>query len=211
MPENYDSIAARVRAVRKYAKLSQRELAEKVGWKGQSRVGNYERVSNPYTPSASDVELMARATGTNPSWILFGTGSMTEGMDESIPVLRIEDVRDFVSPTPSKAVQPTRRIHPLGEVGKGSFGIEVPEDESLLPVFTPKTIAVVDIARQTFSSRDIVLVLPLEGLPLIRRYHYHHGVEFLPLNVEFQVRKLQDGDVILGAVVELSKRIYPAS
>lgn len=211
MPENHDSIAARIRAARKYAKLSQQALAEKIGWKGQSRVGNYERTSNPYTPSASDVELIARATGTNAPWILFGTGSMTEAMDESIPVLRIEDVRDFVSATPSRAIQPIRRIHPLGEVGKGSFGIEAPEDESLLPVFTPKTIAVVDVSRQTFSSRDIVLVLPLEGLPLIRRYHYHHGVEFLPFNLEFQVRKLQEGDVILGAVVELSKRIYPST
>ncbi len=210
MSERCDSIPLRIRAARKHARLTQQGLAEKIGWKGQSRVGNYERTSNPYTPGPDEVELIARATGTNPAWILFGVGSMTDNMDSSVPVLRMEDVRDFISNAPTRAVQPVRRIHPLGEVGKGSFGIEVPEDDSLLPVFTPKTIAVVDVTRQNFSSRDIVVILPLEGLPLIRRYHYHNGVEFLPFNLDFQVRKLQDGDIILGAVVELSKRIYPS-
>ena len=52
-------VGERIKVKRKALKLTQSELAEKCGWKGQSRISNYE--SNTRQPKYADLELLAGA------------------------------------------------------------------------------------------------------------------------------------------------------
>lgn len=66
-------LGQRIATLRQEKGWSQRELAERCGWEGQSRVGNYER--NVREPSLHDMDLIARALGISVKELLFGEDS----------------------------------------------------------------------------------------------------------------------------------------
>lgn len=65
-----ESLALRIKRLRKAAGLSQAELAEACGWKSQSRVGNYE--AGTREPTLADIATIANALSVKESDLLIG-------------------------------------------------------------------------------------------------------------------------------------------
>lgn len=65
-----EDIAARIKRLREEKGLSQRGLADRIGWASQSRIGNYE--SRVRSVSVEDAEVIARALGVDTGSLLFG-------------------------------------------------------------------------------------------------------------------------------------------
>lgn len=65
-----ESLAQRIKRLRKAVGLSQAELAEACGWKSQSRVGNYE--AGTREPTLADIAMIAEALEVKESDLLIG-------------------------------------------------------------------------------------------------------------------------------------------
>lgn len=65
-----ESLAQRIKRLRKAVGLSQAELAEACGWKSQSRVGNYE--AGTREPTLADIAVIAAALEVDESDLLIG-------------------------------------------------------------------------------------------------------------------------------------------
>lgn len=65
-----EDIAARIKRLREEKGLSQRGLADLIGWVSQSRIGNYE--SRVRSVSVEDAEVIAKALGVEAGVLLFG-------------------------------------------------------------------------------------------------------------------------------------------
>lgn len=68
-----NTIAERIKIVRKRADLTQREFAERIGAK-QNTIAQYEIGRN--TPIDPVINSICREFGVNESWLRYGTGSM---------------------------------------------------------------------------------------------------------------------------------------
>ena len=66
-----ESLAQRIKRLRKEAGLSQAQLADACGWKSQSRVGNYE--AGTREPSLADISAIAKALRIDDAQLLLST------------------------------------------------------------------------------------------------------------------------------------------
>lgn len=65
-----DTLGERLAWARKKKGLNQTEVAEACGWKGHTRVSNYELGSEPENLDA--IERLAAAVDVTPAWLAFG-------------------------------------------------------------------------------------------------------------------------------------------
>ncbi len=85
-------------------------LAQIPGW-GASRLGNYE--AGISLPSPDDVQLIAKATGASPCWIMFGSGPIrASGRDTQ--AIRHQNLFTTVEQVQSGHGQLTRLLKALG-------------------------------------------------------------------------------------------------
>ncbi|NNA42489.1 helix-turn-helix domain-containing protein, partial [Pseudomonas lundensis] len=66
-----ESLAQRIKRLRKEAGLSQAQLADACGWKSQSRVGNYE--AGTREPNLADISAIAKALRIDDAQLLLST------------------------------------------------------------------------------------------------------------------------------------------
>ncbi len=66
------SIGKRIRLARDKVGYSQGELAQRCGFKGQSRISNYE--SGTREPSVAELVQIATALTVEPAWLILGVG-----------------------------------------------------------------------------------------------------------------------------------------
>lgn len=86
-------LAIRIRVARQYAKLSQAELAEKLGI-SRGAVANWESANDAHPATSRMVEL-AVLTGVSVEWLVTGRGRMThESGGEEVPAVVGEFVHD---------------------------------------------------------------------------------------------------------------------
>ena len=86
-------LAMRIRVARQYAKLSQMELAEKLGI-SRGAVANWESANDAH-PATSRMVKLAVLTGVSVEWLVTGRGRMThESGREEVPALDGEFVHD---------------------------------------------------------------------------------------------------------------------
>lgn len=140
-----ESLAQRIKRLRKAAGLSQADLADACGWKSQSRVGNYEVGTRE--PTLADIALMADALGVPESDLLIGLPPGSLARDESPPpsASSVDAVRQMLAkhgknlPEGIKnqilavAKSPTE---PSSNVINADFsGLHVQPDEVLIPQY----------------------------------------------------------------------------
>ena len=86
-------LAMRIRVARQYAKLSQMELAEKLGI-SRGAVANWESANDAH-PATSRMVKLAVLTGISVEWLVTGRGRMTyESGREEVPAMDGEFVHD---------------------------------------------------------------------------------------------------------------------
>ncbi len=73
-----ESLANRIKRLRKAAGLSQAQLADACGWKSQSRVGNYE--AGTREPTLADIATIASALSVKESDLLIGLQTNLTGL-----------------------------------------------------------------------------------------------------------------------------------
>jgi len=54
--------------------MTQKQLAEKLGWGGQSRLANYENEKNPREPTLNHIRQIADACGVRHAWLMAEDG-----------------------------------------------------------------------------------------------------------------------------------------
>ncbi|HET6782741.1 MAG TPA: helix-turn-helix transcriptional regulator [Pseudoxanthomonas sp.] len=87
-------LAMRIRVARQYAKLSQAELAEKLGI-SRGAVANWESANDAH-PATSRMVKLAVLTGVSSEWLVTGRGRMThESGGEEVPAVDGEFVHDI--------------------------------------------------------------------------------------------------------------------
>ena len=86
-------LAMRIRVARRYAKLSQVELAKKLGI-SRGAVANWESANDAH-PAASRMVKLAVLTGVSVEWLVTGRGRMIHESDrEEVPAVDGEFVHD---------------------------------------------------------------------------------------------------------------------
>ncbi|CNL89516.1 MULTISPECIES: helix-turn-helix domain-containing protein [Yersinia] len=76
-----ERIAARLKELRTRLGISQRQLADRLGW-SQSRIGNYEAGNR--SVGADDAIILAKALGVSPSELLFGdSGDLYDSLNDN--------------------------------------------------------------------------------------------------------------------------------
>lgn len=87
-------LAMRIRVARQYAKLSQAELAQKLGI-SRGAVANWESANDAH-PATSRMVKLAVLTGVSVEWLVTGRGRMThESGGEEVPAVDGELVHDI--------------------------------------------------------------------------------------------------------------------
>ncbi len=211
-----DSFGKRLAERRKQAGLTQLELSVACGWSTQSRVSNYE--SAVREPIAADVEKMAAALGTTPSYLLFGDGF--QGVRE--PSAPFEAGNGNVDPLP-----PPRRIplvswvqaghwtdtedpYPAGSAerfistdvraGRHAYAVEVVGD-SMEPDFPEGTILIVDPESAPRHRSFIIVRLPDTNEATFKQLVIEAGKQYLrPLNDAYPVMVMPETAVLCGVV-----------
>lgn len=87
-----DTIGGRLKYIRKQAKLSQQQIADKLGLKSGQSVYDYE--SDTSEPSISSLKKLVELSGKSIEWLVYGK----ENYDLSIPtVLRVKETEALYS------------------------------------------------------------------------------------------------------------------
>ena len=105
-------IGQRIKQARRMAGFdSAAQLLEHIPAWGSSRLGNYE--AGISLPSPDDVQIIARATGASPCWIMFGSGPIrASGRDTQ--AIRHQNLVATVEQLQSERGQLTRLLKALG-------------------------------------------------------------------------------------------------
>lgn len=85
------TIGKRLKYARKFRGLKQDELADRCGWKYQSRITAYERDARE--PGADEIAQLAQALEISRAWLATGEGNMLLGVSAATPALPAEDAK----------------------------------------------------------------------------------------------------------------------
>jgi len=200
----------RLKASRKAAKLTQTELANKLGGKvTHNYVSKWE--SGGYKPDAENERKLIKILNLNSNWLVTGKGeqfvsninlSSTLQYMYIYPVVHWETACKW-SECMDKGLNQLGRFASLHESKGESFALEI-EGESMLPRFRPGDHILVDTGIKVKSS-DHAIVKINEDTAIFRQIIIEGGKMFMKaLNPDWP-NKLQEftiGMSIIGKVIE---------
>jgi phage repressor protein C with HTH and peptisase S24 domain/DNA-binding XRE family transcriptional regulator len=138
-----ESLAQRIKRLRKAAGLSQAELAEACGWKSQSRVGNYE--AGTREPTLADLAAIASAVGVPESEIILNTSLAAPVIAQSVATGAVDMVREMLAQSgKSLPIHVKQKLLAAAEanseqssnvVSADFSGLRVKPDEVLIPQY----------------------------------------------------------------------------
>jgi SOS-response transcriptional repressor LexA len=216
------SVGDRIKKRRKELKLSQFELAELCGWETQSRISHYE--NNHREMKKGDLETIAKALKTTPSYLQFGSTSVENNLEwpspntsaiskanvfshvRKIPIINWEEAKNIMRAINN--VSTSAKYILIPEVcSEKSVALEIKGDAMVSPSSNIKSyyegeIIVVD-PLVTAKHNDLVTA-SLENAPeaIFRQFIIEGGISYLkPLNPQYPMIEIKDNMAITGVVV----------
>lgn len=179
------------------------------GWKTTGKIGN------------TSLRLLAAATGVNPAWLLTGAGPETVDSENGLaPTPDLTTVRQGRTGIPlltwDQAIAASHRAGEIredvveyirvdGPVGARAYAIIV-NDDTNEPEIPARCRAVID-PDVTPRPDDYVFVLFSDGSATIKQWVQDGGAAFLrPHNTRYPIRPMPDDALILGVVIEVTRR-----
>lgn len=204
----------RLKTARKAAKMTQAELAKKVGI-GQSTVAELEKTGN----GSSHVPAMAAALQCSALWLATGDGSMKEGFDSNVRPAHL-GMRPYPVISSIQAGMLKEICTPYGpgdgfdvefgddDASQWSFFLEI-EGDSMLPDFRPGDRVLID---PDVSPRpgDFVAARNTKQEATFKKYRVrgidesgHEIFELVPLNDDYPVMRSDEHHlVVIGTMIE---------
>lgn len=209
----------RVKLARRHARLTQGELADRVGIK-QASISDLERGKSAASTHSTKI---AHACGVNPLWLSEGIGEMLgASLQEASPHSNVEQTKQphrkpqeypLISWVAAGCWQEScDNFQPgdanewlLSEAAAGQHGywLEV-KGPSMLPLFTEgMRILVKPEGFDLISGKFYIAKLLATGETTFKQYIRDGGLEFLrPLNNAFPVLQIDENVQIIGQVVD---------
>lgn len=220
--ENNDmsSVGDRIKKRRKELKLSQGELAELCGWDTQSRISHYE--TNTREMKKGDLEIVARALKTTPSYLQFGSSPVENTLEwpspnvqsisnvfshvRKIPIITWDEARNIMRAIEN--IAPGIKYILIPEVcSEKSVALEVKGDAMVSPSSNIKSyyegeIIVADPLVAPKHNDLVIAALGSSPEAIFRQLIVEGGISYLkPLNPQYPMVEVNDNIVITGVVV----------
>lgn len=204
-----EKIGSRIKAARKEAGLTVREVCEKSGSLKQARISNWEQGTR--SPGPSEALLLARILGVSAAYLLCLTdqkdvSDKAENMITLVPlysaeqVLSIQDINHYeVLDAQQIPVEKDVSAH----LSEHAFAYKI-EDNSMSPEYVPGDSVIIDPSKAPSPSQVALLVS--DGRVMVRRIRDKgkEGIDFVPLNQDWPVVTLSNINEakLLGLVIE---------
>ena len=229
-------VGERIHILRRRLKLSQQELAEKLGFgKRATTISDWER--GKVYPRLSVLQKLIELFNVNPTWLLTGQGEMflseqqskaeeekqaLQDSEESvrkflaehpqtiplrpIPVINLQVPAGF----PEMPLQEEQIIDylylPLNDIPRRAIAVQV-KGESMSPTIRDGDIVVFEPVPVNIYSGDIVIVRNEWGELMLKRYREKDGEVFLTSdNPEYPTVKPNENFRVVGKVLEAVTR-----
>lgn len=209
------TLAQRLKYSREKAKLSQSELARRVGIKPQAI--QFIESGKVYKPR--NILEIAQVVGVDAVWLSTGKGEMRGHVELSpmgqihskVPLLTWTEATHWNTSLQAKDDMYDRVWIPTtARIGEFAFALELQSD-CMEPEFTPKDIIVVDPMRPYQHRSFVIAHLYKNSEAILRQLVLDGGREYLkPLNPRYLIEERQVSDSICATVVYKSKA-YPDS
>jgi SOS-response transcriptional repressor LexA len=195
-----ERIGARLRAERKEARLTIKELSEKSEGEFKiARISNWEQGLR--TPSPSDALKLANLLGVSAAYLMCLTDKkdatkQAENFITLLPVLTEEEIQQLSLAQSFEHVNGTRLPveHEIGEyLSEGAFAYKL-TDKSMSPVFEPGDTIVLDPKHQPKPGQYILAMHDNELIVRKIRDKGDEGIELLPANQDWPPIRLKSID-----------------
>lgn len=206
----------RIRAARKYANLTQKQLADHVGI-SQTAIHKLERGSSV---SSRCTITIALTCGVDPIWLDTGRGEMSFGKHPGnaglsggagyrvpviarIPLISWEEAKAY---TPETAATYTPEnvkswIPVAPRTSTTAYALEVPDD-SMEPEFTEGELVIVDPTMKPEHNRFIVARTTADSWATLKQLVVHGLRQYMkPLNARYPLIEIQGELIVSGIVV----------
>lgn len=204
----------RLKAARKAAKMTQAELAKKVGI-GQSTIAELEKTGN----GSSHVPVIAAALKCSALWLATGDGSMKDGFDQNVSPAPL-GMRPYpvISHVQAGALKEIAVPYGPGDgfdveygdddASQWSFFLEI-EGDSMLPDFRPGDRVLID-PDVSPNPGDFVAARNTKQEATFKKYRVrgidesgHEVFELVPLNDNYPVLRSDERHlVVIGTMIE---------
>ena len=207
------NIGQRIKSYREAMKMTQEDLAQKMGYKSKTTIAKIEAGINDITQSK--IIAFAKALNTTPSYLM--------GWEEPPNVVPIRSIETVQIPVYGKvpAGPPTEAIEYIEETidipaewtryGQRYFGLTV-QGDSMYPKYQNGDVVIIKEQPNCESGQDCVVYVNGCDSTLKKVIKEPDGIMLQPLNPEYSPKKYDYSDelnpvVILGIVVELRRKI----
>lgn len=208
-------LGLRIRDSRIKAGLSQIDLARLCGWESQSRISGYERGLRE--PKQADLELLAKALGTDVAWIAFGRESddSNNNVREAQTVYERPRSAPVISWVQAGGWREAIDIHPPGNgdstravptgTGDKAFWLKVVGDSMTNPHGQPSipegALILVDPDISPTSGKLVVARLQSTNDVTFKKLIADAGRRWLkPLNPDYPMLEINGNCEIIGVV-----------
>lgn len=207
------NIGQRIKSYREAMKMTQEDLAQKMGYKSKTTIAKIEAGINDITQSK--IIAFAKALNTTPSYLM--------GWEEPPNVVPIRSIETVQIPVYGKvpAGPPTEAIEYIEETidipaewtryGQRYFGLTV-QGDSMYPKYQNGDVVIIKEQPNCESGQDCVVYVNGYDSTLKKVIKEPDGIMLQPLNPEYSPKKYDYADelnpvTILGIVVELRRKI----
>ncbi|HIJ83478.1 MAG: phage repressor protein, Serine peptidase, MEROPS family S24 [Magnetococcales bacterium] len=209
-----NTLAERIKQARKYAGLTQKELADKVGL-SQTAV---HKIECGRSASSRRTVSIALTCGVDPVWLDTGRGDMalpggalnvgedgvatrTYPLLARVPLITWDELAKYCGESVENFKPESRSWIPVApKASEHTFALKVPDD-SMVPEFQEGEIIVIDPMVKS-SHNQFLVAREGTNRPTFKRLIDHGNIQYLkPLNDRYPMIEVKGGIHVCGVVV----------
>jgi len=203
-----DTLSSRLVYALNYLRISQSEVARRVGIKPQV----IQYLCTNHAKKSKFAYEIALALEINPTWLIAGKGSAdfkntNNTVDSSslkVPLLDLNTIASWLNQTNESLSQPQEFTYAAAPIAAHSYAVRI-TDTSMIPRFEVNTILVVDPDLKPENGDFVVVKILHQEQPIIRQLLYRCDTYYLaPANsAMYKEIELSNEDKVLGVVRQI--------